>query len=356
MGFVYVVGYFGASNLGDDLLLVEAMNEILEVVDYSKVVIVSHPNNYLSGYYPKVTQITPSKFIRLRLSSEDKIVFAGGGQFSNFNKPNISNIWGLVDLLSIIGIRFLFWHTFNGVQGFPFLIGVGPIRGVGGKVGLWLLGASLESGSVRDSISRSYLKKCIEGFDPVLASKKVKRIKNRCNEIEPQKIGILVRNWGTPVAVEAFSTNLISFLRNQGYSDSQIVIISFQEKYDYAIYSLPVFEPFELLVWRPELNSPNEFIQRLSTLDHLFSMRAHGIYLAARLNLSVTPVIIEQKISIAASQIGLSDPGVPLDCQAEDFFQLNLFQNFGSRNFLTSSDNTICINQLRFFLSAGKNE
>jgi polysaccharide pyruvyl transferase WcaK-like protein len=350
MGSVYVVGYFGASNLGDDLLLIESMTLILRQIEESRLVIVSHPNSYIKNYFPSIRQISPGSFIRLRLSSKDKVVFAGGGQFSNFGQPSFFNLWGFIDFLSVLGIRFIIWRWVNRVRGFPFLIGVGPTRGIGARLGLKLLHISLEAGSVRDKHSNMHLKNCIQGYDPVLASSNFTLKTVAQKDYPARKIGLLLRNWDEPNVVVDFAKRLITALGLLGVSDSQICLVSFQENYDSAIYEDDCFINFETYFWNPLTASPQEYISGLSSFDHLFSMRAHGVFLAARAQISVTPILIEPKIAIAAEQVGLNDKGIKLNSTNEDFMKIELFNSLPDSIFRTHSDNNSVNRQLAAFL------
>ena len=350
MGLVYVVGYFGASNLGDDLLLVESMKQILKEISNSQVVIVSHPNKYLASYFPNSSQITPSYFLRSKLRDGDKIVFAGGGQFSNFEKPKLENLWGFSDFLSILGVRFIIWRWLNKVKGFPYLIGVGPARGVGARFGSKLLRLSLEKGSVRDTTSQKHLSNCIVGADPVLATFELNlELISRSND-SPKKIGILLRNWDEPSSVINFSKNLVDFLFQKGFNSSQIEFISFQKDYDQDVYKDPFFNQFDLLSWSPENKTITTFIAQLARFSHIFSMRAHGIFLAARLGSNVTPVVIEPKILIASEQVGLRGQHLSLKSGLEEFARINLFNSSPDVKSLTGMNNTNANDQLRNFL------
>lgn len=350
MGQVYVVGYFGASNLGDDLLLVESMKQILKDIPSENVTIVCHTNKYIATYFPNISQSSPSEFLRSNLHYEDKVVFAGGGQFSNFSKPGLTNLWGFRDFLSILGIRFLLWRWLNNVRGFPFLIGVGPARGYGAKLGAKLLSWSLEHGSVRDFKSQQFLSDCIVGVDPVLSTFEVNPSLRVNFDTSSREIGIILRNWTNPEDVKKFARNLVSFLLAEGIDASKIKFITFQENYDQCVYSDGFFDQFDLLVWKPELTTIEDFISRFARFDHIFSMRAHGIFLAARLGINVTPVVIEPKISIAAEQIGLKAKHLNLHSDIEDFKDVTLFDCLPDLKYKAGQNNSVAHRQLENFL------
>lgn len=350
MGLVYVVGYFGASNLGDDLLLVESMKLIQSEITTSEVVIVCHPNQYLATYFPGTTQITPSEFLRCKLGVRDKIIFAGGGQFSNFSQPGFKNLWGFTEFLSILGIRFISWRWLSRVRGFPFLIGVGPARGAGAKLGSKFLRISLEKGSVRDYRSQAFLPNCDVGVDPILATFDPGPQAQLLQGEQGKTIGILLRSWGDPTKVIDFAKNLVNHLTKQGINSSQITFVSFQKNYDNSVYKDEFFDEFNMISWEPDSTSIASFISQLAKLDHLFSMRAHGIFLAARLGTNVTPVIIEPKIFIAAQQVGVNGQFLNLDSNSDDFRKIHLFGSLPDAKYLQGQDNSNPNQRLRSFL------
>ncbi|MDY3122945.1 MAG: polysaccharide pyruvyl transferase family protein [[Actinobacillus] rossii] len=296
-----IVGAYGESNFGDDLLMLVFEQFFIEEFPNSKVNFIGEKNSYPNF-------LLRSSSYNSKLES-NILVYGGGTQFFSFRNMNESILKKLVKFS--LNPR-LILHKLKSVHQerlcFPYVaflgFGIGPFNN--DIKAIENARRSLESGSfvgVRDDTSfefcREYNIEAFLGADVVFSSyfesflyNIAKKERNRIN-----KVGIIVRDW--PHINKEYIDKIVEFEKK---TDFDTTFIIFSRDKDKSWISILKNYPNKI-VWDPMNISIKDFLEILNSFDCIISARYHGAIISALLGIPTICIEIEPKLEILSKQI-----------------------------------------------------
>ena len=298
---IILKGYYGAGNIGDDLLMISAY-KILKELFPGKNIYVDSKSDYYKILIPDAVKFTESK-----INSSDLIFYGGGGLFFDFQKGDIKHLLlnSAVNLLTVKRFIYLFSWVRPKIKQeheqkiISFGLGVGPYPYSSKKyIRHLVLFNKMEFISVRDEMSHSILRKAgVPAFlhtDLVFNREAFPFFK----EIEQQKekkdgkpsIGIILRDW-------RFEENNISkyiqfYNENKDKFDIQFLVFN-------PTNDTGIIEQLKNSKISPILYNPQDlmsFLQIMKNKEIIITQRAHGAIIANQLNVPAICIGIEPKL------------------------------------------------------------
>ncbi|RCS27701.1 polysaccharide pyruvyl transferase family protein [Polaribacter sp. WD7] len=309
---INVKGAYGATNFGDDLLMVlfeKYFNEKFSNIDvnFEGMYDVAYPNKFLSN----------SKYKTLNFR-EDWLVYGGGTQFFSFKnedrgffsllKKVILEPKRIVNKIKFIinnnSKKEIFVPNHTAFLGF----GLGPFYD--NKLKIEQVKKQLKNADfigLRDEVSVNYTKewgiKSFFGADIAFSSLfsykfKVKNVDNV--KFKKKKIGIVVRDWVWEDSGRAYYEPIMKLYKEKNPNfDFQFIV--------YAPFKDPEWmeklEDEDFLYWDPNKYSIEDFLDVLNSFDGFISSRFHGAIVGALLGKPVIAIEIEPKLRILTQDI-----------------------------------------------------
>lgn len=317
---IWIYGYYGEGNFGDDLLATYLLTEVCRVVPPQRIAVSAPEGSYLERWFPGAVGVAVPRFFSKPPSLPTKLVFGGGGQFHAFPPATLKNKLGLSNFSTICARPTIGWSRQGLMRMYAFCLGIGPLVGFGARLIASRILASCEHTSVRDTASIELLSK--------LGIKKVRLVTDPsiwlANTLTPvprrelAALGIVVRQWpfsGHTHSLIASLQSAAEIIRGRGID---VQFISFQPDYDLHIMRELQKMGEEVRAWIPEQVSIVSFCEYLSRFQVLVTMRAHGVYVASMLGIVPVAILIEPKLKIAAENCGYPDLAIDLNCAPSD--------------------------------------
>jgi len=317
---VIVTGYYGAGNFGDDLIAQHVLELACRAVSPERVAVDAPPGSYLERWFPGVKCIPLELFAGYPARKERKLLFGGGGLFHAFPPTTPANLWGLHKATIHRQWQRLGGQHWSAARKFAFCVGVGPLEGKGAR---WITGELLkefEHISVRDDASADILAElgignAVRACDVSVGFAGKLRDAMRSGP-KPRTLGIVVRGWKHPPAVDGLIVSLLASARLLRTAGWEVEFVSFQSgEYDssqHLITRLLRDGGEAIREWSPEQERIPEFCDYMRRFAVLVTMRAHGVFLGAYLGAVPIAVVIEPKLAITASACGFQDRTVSI--------------------------------------------
>jgi polysaccharide pyruvyl transferase CsaB len=288
---IFLFGYYGFKNLGDELLLIKILEDLQKVVPQAKFYIwTSDPNfteNFLKEFLVKsVYRDNPEDTVSA-IKNSDIVILGGGGIIQEYYGINV------VDLFRNFG---------KGVASYAIPPLIGKIFKK--KVFYWCLGHSpvitdeaisfsrffyslADVITLRDEYSFSTLKELIKeektsiylDVDPLLDLDLSKYLKEPKEKI----LGVSLRSWfNNKFLIEKVSQALNELLKED--KDLKLFLIPFDLNLDIEIIeALKNYFPSDRL-YSFEIKTLEDVIEALSQCKFFLGMRLHSLILAYKLN------------------------------------------------------------------------
>ncbi|MBO5376512.1 MAG: polysaccharide pyruvyl transferase family protein [Bacilli bacterium] len=286
---ILLVGFYGAPNLGDELML----ETLFQYFDFEKVdvtVMLADNPDYNSSWFPKVKIIhypkTQSDF-NILAQAFDAVVFGGGAIIDDKHYENKKSYRGdLGTIILDLSDRFIVWKKEI------YVLGVSSNDKFLSDEYIERLSNVIKNStyfSVRDKNSYDIINKYCKGInsksikivsDIVFANKNLVEFSNKSNEIK--EIGIV---WITSDDnIDSLKT-LISLLKD----NYKIHLIPFYGYVDFDVnnYSelISLMDDNSNIVLEKLARNMNQLVEVFKKCDFLISMRYHGVLVANLLNL-----------------------------------------------------------------------
>ncbi|MBP4141511.1 polysaccharide pyruvyl transferase family protein [Flavobacterium sp. P4023] len=302
---INVVGAYGETNFGDDLLMCVFENFFLKEFQNIELNFVGEPNQYANKLLVNSSYLKPH-FL------PDWEVYGGGTQFFAFQEMNTTSVFEKI-IIAVNNpkilknkIRSIFFKNQSNCSKIAFLgFGIGPfydnqkaISNAKEKV------AAANYVGVRDEVSKSY---CDQwkvdanlGADVVFSSYfKLLNVNKKESTSTKRKLGIIVRDWDWEESGKKYIHNLIEFY--ESYSEVELQFIVFAPSKDKNW--IKELKNKNTLIWDPEKYSIEIFLNKLNDFDGFISARYHGAIIGALLQKPVICIEIEPKLKILTEQV-----------------------------------------------------
>jgi polysaccharide pyruvyl transferase WcaK-like protein len=312
---IVVVGYYGYSNFGDDILSNYVLSQVCQAVSPERVSVSAPRNTYLEEWFPGIQCLPRHMLLQSHVDGAQKLVFGGGGLFHSFPPATPYNLWGLSSSSTYRFLRTLKLAGLRKARKYAFCVGVGPMVGRGGR---WITRQFLrrfEQLSVRDSVSKHILLQLGIRSARLVADPSIDMVQSLPPnpQRDPKAIGIVVRAWPYTADTTNLSMTLQAAAAQLRYRGWKVQFISFQPRPDQLLLNANE----DVRMWNPQQETIADFCRYLSRHTALVTMRAHGIYLAAMMGSIPLAINIEPKLPIAAARCGYLHNVISMDSSAE---------------------------------------
>jgi len=187
---------------------------------------------------------------------------------------------------------------------YAFCVGVGPIAGWAARASTYYLFKQVEELSVRDPISQQLLRQCGITHARVTADPAFS-YEWTCRQERQEDIGIIFRAWSHAPDITSVLQSLLTVARRLRTQGRRVSFISFQKRYRTDLVQWLKEEGQEVLVWDPVEQVLDDFVAELGKFRAFITMRAHGLIVAAQLNVPCVAINLEPKLEIIARECGL---------------------------------------------------
>lgn len=272
----FIIGYYGSSNLGDELLLSETIGILQPHMALENIKALSY-NVELTNKTHGVQGISRNKYISvLRTIKNSDFIIGGGGSMLQ----NVTSNRSLIYYLTLINAAFLFKKK-------VILLGngIGPING---KLQKFIVKNTLKKVSylhLRDIDSYKWIEgsgneKIDLGADLAFNEVAIN------NESKKNCIIINLRKWKNIDTIKTAIKDLINYIEGNGY---EVVLISMQKgNDDQVLKSLGKVNSFDDL---------DELKQKISSAKYIIGMRLHILIISAVFSIPFMGLAYDPKVS-----------------------------------------------------------
>ncbi len=292
---ILLKGYYGAGNLGDDLLMISSYHILKRIFPDYKIYIQAK-DNYVLNLVPDVHLVDSQE------GNFDIGVFGGGGLFFDFSKPKLKyQIFNT--FYKVFGSKFLynFYPNLQMDKPYPIIfgygIGFGPYNyGSPNFYRHMELAKKFDFLSVRDKMSYQIVKKFnpeVKKHTDIAFLPKLEKeyfIPYRNNQ-QQKNFAIIIRDWiyGNNYLNELFLMS--EKWKKEGYN---IRFVSLNPENDKKSIKEIIRKNYSLLVYQK--GKIKDFLKALSESSLIISERAHGAIIAALLHIPSITLGLEPKL------------------------------------------------------------
>lgn len=344
---IVIRGGYGFGNFGDDALMYTITTEFQEVSQ--EIILLCQSASYINKILPEIKVVDYHKLKEPIYST--LLVYGGGTQFYHFKKNKINK--GLINKIlnpkyikSYINKRILKkkiienkFQISNYAQNIALVgVGVGPFDVENSSVEKQT--ADLFSKSkfigVRDAFAMNKAKEW--GVkNPILSpdicySFKSKFLETYTNNSDGiKKIGVIVRDWNYANGGGEYYEKLQEAsekLKNDGYLVTYILFDTQSDPYWYSKK-----DELNMIVWNPEKDTFDSFLEKISEFDLFVTARFHGAIFASLLQTPFITIEVEQKLKFIAETYNQSSYCWEKPFDLEDLYsKINLInENYNER-------------------------
>lgn len=309
---VFVSGYYGFDNLGDEAILEELCHELKQLVKPEEIMVLS-ANPELTARRYGVRSIQRNNLIELwtALSQARLFVSGGGGLFQNSRTIGSIVYYGLQILMA----------KAHQAKVIIYAQGIGPLRGKLAENLCRQFFAQADELTVRDDASISYLEswnlKGIRSADPVwnlAASELPASVQQQLTAVGAAKknsrcVGLSLRP--SPELSNEHLNQLVCGLDLTLSQNDELLLLVLQPEQD-----LPILRDFQKL-WHEKgrtatildssaLELPSQWVSVFAQLKLLVGMRLHAIIMALRSGRPVAGIAYDPKVTQLLAEFGQS--------------------------------------------------
>jgi len=320
---IIIKGGYGLYNFGDDALMVAAYHVARNVFATDEIAFLCWDAPYIYKLIPEA-HIIPINDVAKKTQT-DILLYGGGTQFYSFPLSRIR-------LLKIEKIKNLLLYLFrphavfeevkHRIKKSPELIAHNRSAALG--IGL----GPFESSSIEEKRTQRLLKKMefVAVRDPISAKLcqswginsfihgtdlcylpnlwDIDRSKKNDHSLSPsfEKIGVIVRDWKHNIEGMAYFEKIFHLIHELRRKNKKVNFILFK-KFDIEWLDRLEERGENSIVWDPDSNNINEFLEILSGFDAFITARYHGAVFASLLGKPSLCIAIEPKLEIIADQL-----------------------------------------------------
>ena len=331
---VFLAGYYGHANLGDDAILHVTLEELRRRIPALSVTVVSG-NPTATRTTADVDAVDEHDVPAIVRAAErcDAIVLGGGGLFHDYHGVDEATTFSRLHW----GLTFCaMFPALAAMLGKPFVVhavGVGPLATDAGRRYTRLTFDRADVATVRDEASAALLADL--GVDPgriavtadpavLIATAPADLVATRMSGLgitaSRRRIGVALRSWGTPEAEAHWQTTLATALdRIITTLGADVVFVAFQAADGAAPGDRDCARRVSALMSHQDAIHvvdaelwPTEMQGVLATCDVVVAMRLHAVLLAANAAVPVVALAYDPKVTAATRALGLEDYAIDL--------------------------------------------
>ncbi|WP_448563826.1 polysaccharide pyruvyl transferase family protein [Thalassotalea ganghwensis] len=301
-----IKGGYGLRNFGDDALMYYLVKSIENKHPGVNIALDCNKANYITKWLPNVTFSKPYQV------PQKAYIYGGGTLYYSFpkkleSKPFIEKVVLGVTHPSLVLNKLLAKSRRKNfekskVKKVMFGLGFGPFHVKNELYEQAILDAKgTDIVCVRDSKSYEFVTQhnanAFHGTDICFAKGIASKNTNN-NSTEVKKIGVIIRDWNYGTEEDNYKDNLqeaITQIRKIGYKAQYIV---FSDLRDNDWLNTLQEQQEDILIWNPDNDSIEYFMEKLSHFDLFISSRFHGVIFSTLLNIPAISVAIEPKLEL----------------------------------------------------------
>lgn len=278
---IFICGYYGFDNLGDEAILRSLVEGIRNQEPSVELTVLSASRHETEEEYGvKAISRNDYRALMHAMKSQDVIVFGGGSLLQDVTSSR--------SILYYLGLMFL-----AKVHRKPLMMvaqGIGPIRRpIFRKLTKWIF-RSAKHISVRDQVSREELvamgierSRIMSTTDPVWGFHSVPVVEANADQ-DGKKIILSLRPWGNPAEMERKWVELVT--RLQGELQAKVELLTFHQAQD-APMAKRISDKTGC-TWMAHTSSMEKVLKRIGAADLLIGVRLHSLIFSA---IMATPMI-----------------------------------------------------------------
>jgi len=300
---VFVSGYYGFDNLGDEAILEELCHELKQIVKPEEIMVLSASPEITASRYG-VRSMQRKSLIELWTALAEARVFVSGGGGLFQNTRTLGSIF-------YYGLQILMAKAHN-AKVMIYAQGIGPLRGNLAENLCRQVFAQADERTVRDDASMNYLKNwnlaASRTADPVWnlpPSALPAAVQKQLNDVGAAErnskcVGLSLRP--SPELSEAHLNRLAEGLELLLRKEDKLLLLPLQKEQD-----LPVLENF-IKIWQSRgrsatildsssLELPSQWLSVFCQLRVLVGMRLHAIIMALKAGVPVAGIAYDPKVT-----------------------------------------------------------
>lgn len=315
---IIVNGSYGEQNFGDDALLAVIFDLLNSIYSESQFCFQCKDSKYLKNFLPQINILTKDS----QDYSANIFLYGGGTQFFSFRKTKYKNLHDKIKIVFMLPlivkrkILKLIRQEKNKKNKMRFKhiaalgIGIGPFAKQSDNLNLKSLFLKMNFIGVRDIKSYQLcqsngLNKCKLYTDLCFYPKFVsKYVKVADVQISKHIIGIVVRDWNHDKKGDAYNKTIFSVAETLIDRGFDICFILFAGSNDSLWIQRIQTQGFRYLLWNPQSDTLELFINKLSKFSMFITARYHGAVFASLLRKPSVCIGIEQKLEQFAELLG----------------------------------------------------
>ena len=332
---IFLVGYYGFRNTGDELILCSILNDLRKAVPGASFTVISHdPDQTAADHGVRTIHWSDPQAIVEATERASLVVVGGGGLFHDtlgfapnllFTKQN----WGLG-----LYVGAALYGALSEKRVMLWGVGVGPLTSAAARDYTKAACLAADVVTVRDELSKTLLEsagvpssKVTVTADSAFASEPRTRIGGASRKITTSKrsdegptVGVVVRQWDVGVSARHWERELGAALG--GFAESEkarLVFLPFQtldseKENDLAVakrIAARLGSRADVAVIEEHL-TPGETEDVIAGCDLLIGMRLHSVVIAAQAGVPVVALSYDPKVSALMDRVGMSEFDFPV--------------------------------------------
>tara|TARA_B110000211_G_C14092689_1_gene560145 strand:- start:6066 stop:7169 length:1104 start_codon:yes stop_codon:yes gene_type:complete len=306
MSDIVIKGGYGLRNFGDDALMYYLIKSIENKLPKATIALDCNKAKYIANWFPQVTFAHPYQV------PEKAYVYGGGTLYYSFPKKikakSLSHKVKLAVTQPSLAINKLLAKSRkakfsnSNVKKIMLGLGFGPFHIKDEQYEQAIVDAkNTDIVCVRDSKSfdfvSSHKTSAFHGTDICFAKGIVnKSTIDSANKVN--SIGVIIRDWNYGTEEDDYKNNLleaVSLLRANNYK-VQFIVFSDLRDNDWLDTLKTINE--DILVWNPDIDTIQNFMDTLNNFDLFISARFHGVIFSTLLNKPAISIAIEPKLEL----------------------------------------------------------
>jgi len=303
---IVIKGGYGLRNFGDDALMYYLIKSIEHKLPNMTIALECTKAEYITNWLPKITFAQPYQV------AGKAYIYGGGTLYYSFPKKIKAKSLGQKIKLAVTSPTLVVNKILaknrqtklanSSVKKIMLGLGFGPFHMQNAQYDQAILDVkNTDVVCVRDSKSFDFVSphktSAFHGTDICFAKGVVnKRICNSSDKV--RSIGVIIRDWNYGTKEDDYKNNLLEavlLLRTSGY---QVQFIVFSDLRDNDWLTTLKLINEDILVWNPDLDTIEGFMDKLSNFDLFISARFHGVIFSTLLNKPAISIAIEPKLEL----------------------------------------------------------
>jgi len=303
---IVIKGGYGLRNFGDDALMYYLIKSIEHKLPNMTIALECTQADYITNWLPTITFAQPYQVA-------GKVYIYGGGTlyYSFPKKIKTKSLWQKIKLAitspTLVANKILVESrktklANSSVKKVMLGLGFGPFHIEDAQYDQAIMDVkNTDVVCVRDSKSLDFVNthktSVFHGTDICFAKGVVnKSVSNSSNKVN--NIGVIIRDWNYGTEEDDYKNNLLEAVSLLRTSDYQVQFIVFSDLRDSDwINTLKTIKE-DILVWNPDKDTIENFMDKLDNFDLFISARFHGVIFSTLLNKPAISIAIEPKLEL----------------------------------------------------------